>query len=288
MKNLVFKISVLFFLLLGVLHVYAQPQGKHALVIGLGEQLDPSWAKINGDKDIGYVVAMLGEMGYSDIATLKNAQATKRAITDAFAALAARCREGDAVYVHYSGHGQLMTDVNGDESFKWSGKHSAWDEAWIPYDAYMTYCPEDRGEKHLCDDEVARCLKEIRKKIGRAGELVVVVDACHSGDATCGRDVAPVRGIGVRFCMPLQQDAVRERPEKEEWLTISACKPFQLNMEMNEPKVGKLTYALYRLNRDFLDKGNEELQRSIAAFMEQNKGRLPQTPMVTGVKKVTE
>ena len=287
MKNRLLKI-VLCLLLVAAVPAFPQLRGKHALVIGLGEQLDPSWAKINGDKDIGYVVAMLGEMGYSDIATLKNAQATKRAITDAFAALAAKCREGDAVYVHYSGHGQLMTDVNGDESFKWSGKHSAWDEAWIPYDAYMTYCPEDRGEKHLCDDEVARCLKEIRKKIGKAGELVVVVDACHSGDATCGRDVAPVRGIGVRFCMPLQQDAVRERPEKEEWLTISACKPFQLNMEMNEPKVGKLTYALYRLNRDFLDKGNEELQRSIAAFMEQNKGRLPQTPMVTGVKKVTE
>ena len=79
MKNRLLKI-VLCLLLVAAVPAFPQLRGKHALVIGLGEQLDSSWAKINGDKDIGYVVAMLGEMGYSDIATLKNAQATKRAI----------------------------------------------------------------------------------------------------------------------------------------------------------------------------------------------------------------
>ncbi len=45
----------------------------------------------------------------------------------AFKRLAARCRRGDIVYVHYSGHGQLMTDLDGDEALRWNGRHSAWD-----------------------------------------------------------------------------------------------------------------------------------------------------------------
>ena len=26
-----------------------------------------------------------------------------------------------------------------DEAMRWTGRHSEWDESWIPYDAYMTY-----------------------------------------------------------------------------------------------------------------------------------------------------
>ena len=93
---------------------------RRALVFGLGEQLDKTWAKIHGDNDVYYVVQMLQTMGYTDIKTLKNKEATKQSMVQAFLDLAARCNKGDVVYVHYSGHGQLMTDMNGDESKKWS------------------------------------------------------------------------------------------------------------------------------------------------------------------------
>lgn len=127
-----------------------------ALVFGLGKQEDTSWGKIHGDNDVHYVVQLLHQMGYTDIKTLKNEQATKQAMADAFVGLANRCQKGDVVYIHYSGHGQLMTDVDGDDALKWNNSHSQWDEAWIPYDAYMVYGPNDRGEKHFCDDEVGR------------------------------------------------------------------------------------------------------------------------------------
>lgn len=45
---------------------------KRALVIGLREQVDPSWAKINGDKDVPYVKAILTNAGYTDVRTLVN------------------------------------------------------------------------------------------------------------------------------------------------------------------------------------------------------------------------
>ena len=241
------------------------------------------WAKIHGDNDIHYVREMLVTMGYTDIRTLRNEQATKAAMVEAMRDLAGRCRRGDCVYIHYSGHGQLMTDLDGDEALKWTGNHSRWDEAWIPYDAYMTYGPKDRGEKHLSDDEVALLLEDVRRKIGRRGQLTVVVDACHSGDATCGPDDECVRGVDTRFNIPRTPGQPQQTKSVEErWQTISACQPYQLSTELRDPKVGKLTYALYTMGGELMGKDNREMERLLAQFMERHRGRLPQTPMVRG------
>ena len=115
-----------------------------------------------------------------------------------------------------------MSDVNGDESLKWNSAHSQWDESWIPFDAYMYYGEKDRGEKHLCDDEIALLLQRIRRKIGKKGTLTVVVDACHSGDATCGDDDEYIRGVDVKFCIPKDIHTKSVEPIEEEWRTISA------------------------------------------------------------------
>jgi hypothetical protein len=261
-------------------------QCKRALVFGLGQQEDKTWGKINGDKDIEYIVPMLQAAGYTDIVTLKNSEATKAAMVGAFEAMAGRCAKGDVVYVHYSGHGQLMTDLDGDELLKWSGRHAQWDEAWIPYDAYMLYCDKDKGDKHLCDDEVAALLAGIRKSIGDDGELMVVIDACHSGDATCGDEMPPVRGIGIQFDIPRDGSvAKKSEPVKEQWLTVSACKPYQLNVEMQDVQAGKLTYAIHSLGIEVLDKGAAEMQEALARFMDESKSVLPQSPVVSGTKK---
>ena len=262
----------------------ADASTHRALVFGLGKQADASWGRIHGDNDVYYVVQMLQQVGYTDILTLKNEQATKKAIVEAFTSLAERCQRGDVVYIHYSGHGQLMTDLDGDESLKWNNSHSQWDEAWIPYDAYMVYGPNDRGEKHLCDDEVARYLETIRQRIGKRGELVVVVDACHSGDATCGPDDECVRGVDVRFSIPKRINEEMPKLIEENWRTVSACKPYQLCTEIKVLKVGKLTYALYKLGMKVLKQNNEELEQSLNSFIELHQGRVKQTPMVSGNK----
>ncbi len=265
-------------------------QTRRALIFGLGEQEDTRWAKLSGDNDVRYVRQMLLRMGYADIRTLVNEQATKQGMTDALLTLALRCERGDHIYIHYSGHGQLMTDLDGDERLKWSSGHAGYDEAWIPYDAYMTPCNEDNGEKHLSDDEVAYYLRAIRKRIGRRGRLTVVVDACHSGDATAAADSDEddevVRGVDTKFVVPLDP-AVPQATQvvREEWQTISACKPYQLSTEMKTPQVGKLTYALYTLGAAAFELDNAELEAVLTLFMEQHKGRLTQTPMVRGGKR---
>ncbi|MBO4403579.1 MAG: caspase family protein [Bacteroidales bacterium] len=250
---------------------------KRALIIGLGEQEDSQWAKINGDKDVPFVQKMLKSVGYADIRTLVNRQATKAAMVSAFKKMSDDCFPGDTVYVHFSGHGQQVTDVNGDEE-------DGWDEAWIPYDACLTYGEKDKGEKHLIDDEINRLLTNIRDKIGDEGKLLVVVDACHSGGSSRGgrqddlEEGVVVRGAGDDFVIPCAtKTKTTHTPAPERWITLSACKDFQLNQEISKPQVGKLTYALYMTAL----RGKVTFQK-IEDFMIQYSGRLPQTPVLTG------
>lgn len=286
MRFFIITISLLLFVLLPALHA----QTRRALVIGLGLQEDKAWGKINGDKDVLYVDKILKDAKFKagNIRKLVNQQATKKAIVNAFESLMAQSRRGDLIYVHYSGHGQQMKDVHNDEK-------DGLDECWIPYDAYRKPCKKDRGEKHLTDDEVNYYLNAIRNKIGDVGKMLVVIDACHSGDATRGSDDEVVRGVEdifeaiKSFIWGEPSEKGKEKvvnpkakENKERWITISACRSDQVNIEMKNPVVGKLTYALYKKIKEASKDDNDEFFRKIRMFVNSNTGSRPQYPVMTG------
>lgn len=152
---------------------------KHALVVGIGRYKDPAWPEIHGDRDVPMVKTLLNKAGYTHITTLTNSRATKQAIMSEFKRLARTAGQGDTIYIHFSGHGQQITDTNGDED-------DGLDEAWIPYDAMREYSDSYHGQTHIIDDEVAIWLTEMRNRVGHTGQILVVVDACHSGDSSRG------------------------------------------------------------------------------------------------------
>ena len=291
------KILILFYLQLLSLSVTAQT--KRALVIGLGEQQDKAWNKINGDKDVPFVQAILKNAGFKSITTLVNRKATKVGIVGAFKRMTASCKHGDVVYIHYSGHGQQMTDVHNDE-------RDGLDECWIPYDAYRKASKTYHGEKHLTDDELNVYLNAIRHKIGEKGKLLVVIDACHSGDGTRGDDDEVVRGVEDTLIVDslnarglyevfemvkslLMGDNGRQKfindkakPLPERWITISACKSNQVNFEMKKPTVGKLTYALWTELKNSNKVSNGEFLKRIRKFVNRNTSSRPQQPEMTG------
>ena len=292
------KIRIItYFLLLLSLSVTAQT--KRAIVIGLGEQQDKAWNKINGDKDVPFVQAMLKNAGFISVTTLVNRQATKIGIVGAFKRMTASCKHGDVVYIHYSGHGQQMTDVHNDE-------RDGLDECWIPYDACRKACATYHGEKHLTDDELNVYLNAIRNKIGVKGKLLVVIDACHSGDGTRGEDDEIVRGVEDTLVVDSQNarglyetfEAIRSffvgdngkenvintkaKPLAERWITISACRSDQVNIEMKSPTVGKLTYALWTELKNVDKVGNDEFMKRIRKFVNRNTSSRPQQPEMTG------
>ena len=249
---------ITYLLILLSLSVHVTAQTKRALVIGLGEQQDKAWNKINGDKDVPLVQIMLKNAGFKSVTTLVNRQATKVGIVRAFKRMTASCKHGDVVYIHYSGHGQQMTDVHNDE-------RDGLDECWIPYDACRKASATYHGEKHLTDDELNVYLNAIRHKIGAKGKLLVVIDACHSGDGTRGDNDEVVRGVEDTLVVDSLNarglyetfEAIKSffmgdngkeniintkaKPLAERWITISACRSDQVNIEMKSPAVGKLT-----------------------------------------------
>ena len=290
---------ITYLLLLLSLPVQLYAQTKRALVIGLGEQQDKAWNKINGDKDVPLVQGMLKSAGFKSVTTLVNRQATKTGIIGAFRKMAASCKQGDVVYVHYSGHGQQMTDVHNDEK-------DGLDECWIPYDAYRKASATYHGEKHLTDDELNVYLNAIRHKIGARGKLLVVIDACHSGDGTRGEDDDIVRGVEDTLVVDSQNarglyetfEAIKSffvgdngkeniintkaKPLAERWITISACRSDQVNFEMKNPAVGKLTYALWSELKKSEKLNNDEFMRRIRKFVNRNTSSRPQQPEMTG------
>lgn len=279
------RLIIYFFLLLSL---SVTSQTRRALVVGLGQQQDKAWNKINGDKDVPIVQGMLKSAGFKSVTTLVNQQATKAGIIGAFKRMAASCKQGDVVYIHYSGHGQQMTDVHNDET-------DGLDECWIPYDAYRKACKTYHGEKHLTDDELNVYLNAIRDKIGAKGKLLVVIDACHSGDGTRGDEDEVVRGVeevfeAVKSLIIGDNDKEKvinqkAKPLAERWITLSACKSDQVNIEMKNPAVGKLTYALWMELKNGDKINNEEFIKRIRKFVNRNTSSRPQQPVLTGNDK---
>ena len=183
------------------------------------------------------------------------------------------------------------------------------DECWIPYDAYRRASKTYHGERHLTDDELNVYLNAIRNRIGAKGKLLVVIDACHSGDGTRGDDgdddevargvedtlmVDSVNARGLYEAFEMVRSLFvgdngkvkvvndKAKPLAERWITISACRSDQVNIEMKKPTVGKLTYALWKELKDGEKVGNGEFMKRIRRFVNRNSSSRPQQPEMTG------
>lgn len=276
MKRLLFFCMVL-------LSVFSLHATRRALVIGIGDYPEESGCKkINGDKDIPLVMEILATNGFEEqnIVTLQNHEATCAAILQGLENMITMAQAGDYLYIHFSGHGQQITDLDGDED-----DHK--DEAWLPYDAQATYV-EDKyeGQNHIIDDQLNRYLHRMREKVGETGKILVVADACHSGSGSRDLDdddTLVVRGVFTDFVIskfkkPKQASAVNYPIE---WTFVSACKSYQSNYEYQGK--GSLTYALYQEKDNFSILSTDEMEESVKKCI---RDILPvtQTPLVEFTK----
>lgn len=234
---------------------------KRALVIGIGNYPEASgWAKINGDKDLPIVRDMLLANGFQskDIVELKNESATADAIRKALDALVSKAAKGDVIYIHFSGHGQQITDLHGDEE-------DGFDEAWIPIDAQFSYVKgKYEGENHIVDDQLNQWLSQLRSKVGTTGKITVVADACHSGGGSRGDEDETeyvVRGTSDAFVIPGNTKPFSGEVGTIDWIFISACKSYQCNYEYKG--TGSLTYALGQQKANLSSTPAQQIQRSI-------------------------
>lgn len=240
---------------------FATAQNKLALVIGIGDYPEESgWCKIHGDNDISIVTEMLEVNGFEQVQILSNKAASKQGIMEALNNLAKKASLDDVVYIHFSGHGQQITDLDGDEP-------DGYDEAWIPYDACKDYSGKYKGQNHIVDDELYDFLNQLRAKVGDKGKIIVVSDACHSGSGSRGdEDEDVVRGVQERFEVPAGKNAGSVKRESTAWLFVSACKAYQNNFEYRDNQGnyhGMLSYLLWENRADMSDVTWQEVMATI-------------------------
>jgi Caspase domain len=236
---------VLLFLISGLHTIEAQT--KRALIVGIGNYpVESGWCKIHGDNDVPLIANALSGKGFSvnNIKSLVNEKATKHNIIKSFNLLIKQAQPNDKIYIHFSTHGQQVVDLNGDEE-------DGLDEAIIPFDAAKIFTQGVyEGKNHLIDDELNIYLTALRQKIGKSGSLLVVIDACHSGDATRGngneKDTMMIRGTAEIFQAGIKKSFVPYPVKPLDWVVISASQSYQNNYEykLNNGYFGSLSYAL--------------------------------------------
>lgn len=189
-------LTILFLLYQGI--AVSQPK-KIALLIGCGTYPFASgWSQLSAVNDIQIVKKSLSLQGFSDnhIYTISDSAATRQGILTAIEKkLIDEAQPGDIVFFHFSGHGQQVWDDNSDEI-------DGYDEAIVPYDSPKMFVKNVyEGAQLIRDDELADLFQKICLKIGKTGQLLILMDACHSGSGTRGNQRYS-RGTDVIMASP--------------------------------------------------------------------------------------
>lgn len=135
---------------------------RHALVIGIGHYSDPRIPVLRGvERDMASVRQLTRAMAIPDanVSVLRDGQASAERIRAAIRALDAKVRDGDRVFVYYSGHGTRWYDP--------SIKDDGCTEGLLAADGQA-----------LTNVELARALAPMAR---RADKMMVFYDACFSG-----------------------------------------------------------------------------------------------------------
>lgn len=181
------------YLLVILLNTFSLTAKKYALIIAIGDYpTETKWGKISSLKDVPLIKSALSGQGFaeSDINVLTDSAATKKGILEALTQLQNKVKKGDIVVIHYSGHGQQIFDDNGDEA-------DGLDEALVPFDAFAEYSEQYHGQNHIRDDELENIIANYRNKVGKTGQVLFIMDSCHSGSMTRGQKARGGRGALV-------------------------------------------------------------------------------------------
>lgn len=246
----------------GIQHSVAQT--KRALIVAIGNYPEPrknGWPVINSENDLPLIKSALIEnqqFSESNVQVLVDSQATKKAIIDALDKLIASSRKGDIVVIHFSSHGEQLEDDNNDEI-------DGLDETIVPYGAKYSATPDNYEEMaagYIRDDLFGDKVIQLRNKLGKNGDLLVIIDACHSGSGTRGVETAKIRGgnapmVSNRFSAKKfsnvednqvfkESSTARLSDDASSYVLISGAQAKEVNYECyddNDNPVGSLSYS---------------------------------------------
>ena len=233
-----------------LLTLLCSAQQHRALLVGIANYPEESgWRKIHADNDVRLLDSILSKSFH--VRAIVDKQATLDNILKELSFLRQSTSLGDTVLISFSCHGQQMYAIND------TSEADSLDEALVPYGAEVKYSSKYKGEKHLRDDVLSNYVSKIREKAGIKGLVIVLLDACHSGDSF--KDVKEsnhYRGGYPVFGPDNTKGNVYKELKNIVRLSstnkisnvvfISACQSYQLNAEYKNTEgkwYGSLTYA---------------------------------------------
>ena len=176
----------------------AEPAGgKRALLIGINKY--KAVPKLQGSlNDIATMKQiLLTRWGFPEenIRLLVDEEATRTGMLAALDRFVQETGPDDTVYVHYSGHGSQVEDLNNDEP------DDHLDETLVPQDG------RSGNVRDITDDELNVIFSRMRAK-----RALIVLDSCHSGTATRSLDIR-TRSIPPDSRVELYRKALKANPQ---------------------------------------------------------------------------
>ncbi len=273
---------------------------KWALIVAVGDYpRTGGWMDLSSGRDADVLAASLQSLQFDEILLLKDADASRVGIINAFEnQIISRITPGDVVFFHFSGHGQQISEELSPPSLT-KDELDGLDEALVPVDArdnfqYGVY----EGQNHLTDDQLRDLLVRARQKLGPNGQMVLSVDACYSG--TINRDAGLVRSRGTKKVFS-PSEIKSTNPEKRggglveasvsvegsglaPLVVISASRADEPNYETVDQtgqSIGSLSYALSRTFSRL--KPNQSFEAFFRQLKYEMKQLAPnQTPQIEG------
>lgn len=167
---------------------------KRALLIGINDYkaVPGLQGSVNDVQTMRQILMTRWGFPEANIKVLTDQAATREGILAALEELVSTAGPHDTVYLHYSGHGSEVEDLNGDEA-------SGLDQTIVPQDG------RSGTVRDIIDDELAAIIARLR-----AGTALIVLDSCHSGTATRSIDIR-TRSIPRDTRIELYKQATRTR-----------------------------------------------------------------------------
>ncbi|KZP24193.1 hypothetical protein FIBSPDRAFT_822304 [Athelia psychrophila] len=236
--------------------------GLHALIIGINKYEDIT--KLSGcvsdaDSVEEFLKSDLRVLG-QHIISLRDEQASRTAIIQAFGKLANDCRIkwNDPILIFFAGHGSELPAPRG-----WAaGGPDSKIQALVPQD-YNSSDPQ-KLVYAIPDRTVGALINKIAREKGN--NITVIFDCCHSGSGTRGGGDIDVKERTVKLedntPAELDQDSWRESADHGEDLApgvlyrgldshvlIAACGAKEVATEYGTPRRGRFTKAFVQLLR---------------------------------------
>jgi metacaspase-1 len=214
---------------------------KIALLVGVGEYTSAEYSSkpLNAAKGVQLMRATLLGQGFldRDLLVLADADATREGIQNAFETHLLQAEQGDRTVFYFYGHGTQIQDDNKEEA-------DLLDEALVPHDGQRS--SEKNHHNLIRDDDLGKWIKSLRGQTGPEGQVLVLLDACHSGSGLRGTAAANVK-----------QDQHKIAFENEEkglapFVALYSSMPHQPSIEMTveeNERCALLTWAFCKAMR---------------------------------------